>query len=306
MHFFNYLRSRLNDGETFSQLLFLIVKLGLIAWLILGYSILAGAQSFKVGSFNIRYDTPLDTGNLWVQRAPVVANLIRFHDFDVLGTQEGLKNQLDDLTAALPEYQRYGVGRDDGKESGEFSAIYFKKDKYKLVKSGDFWLSETPEKPSKGWDATCCNRLCTWIQLEDKVSASRFYVFNAHFDHKGRIVRVESAKLILAKMAEIVGKEPAILTGDFNGGHTSEWYTTLAESPLLMDSYKQVKYPYRNNGSTNAFGKSPASTQVIDHVLVTQHFQVKKWGVLTDTYHGKYPSDHFPIAVELLFKSKQN
>ena len=140
------------------------------------------AQKIIIGTFNIRYDNPRDSGNLWVDRAPIVSNLIRFHDFDVLGIQEGLKNQLNDISAALPEYAIYGKGRDDGKDAGEHSAIYYKKDRFNLIKSGDFWLSETPDKPGKGWDATCCNRICSWVYLEDKGTKKRFYTFNVHFD----------------------------------------------------------------------------------------------------------------------------
>ncbi|HEY0898035.1 MAG TPA: endonuclease/exonuclease/phosphatase family protein, partial [Sphingobacteriaceae bacterium] len=251
---------------------------------------------------NVRFDNPADSGNLWVNRAPVVANLIRYHDFDVFGTQEALKTQLDDLSRALPQYERYGKGRSDGREGGEFSAIFFKKDQFKLLKKGDFWLSETPDKPSLGWDATCCNRICSWVQLQDARSGKKFYVFNAHFDHQGKVARVESAKLMLKKIAEIAGQEPVVLTGDFNGDHNSEWYLTLANSPKLKDTYKLVKDPYANNSSFNAFGTNFKSAGIIDHIFISGHFTALKWGLLTDTYYGKYPSDHFPVVTELKWK----
>lgn len=273
--------------------------------LVLGFSALSQAQQLTVGSYNVRYDSPGDSGNLWVDRAPVVAALIRFHDFDVLGTQEGLKNQLDDLSKALPAYQRYGVGRDDGKEKGEYSAIFFKKDKFKLLNKGDFWLSETPEKPSLGWDATCCNRIASWVYLQDLTTKKKFYFFNAHFDHQGVQARKESSKLILRKIQEIAGKEPVILTGDFNGDHNSEWYQILANSDLLKDTYREVKYPYANNASFNGFKQGTNRKEIIDHIFVTDTFKVNKWGILTDTYHGKFPSDHFPVLVELTYSSKK-
>lgn len=254
------------------------------------------AQSYSIATFNVRYDNPSDTGNLWINRAPVVANLIRFHDFDVFGTQEGLKNQLDDISHALPQYSRYGIGRNDGKESGEFSAIYYKKDKFRLLKKGDFWLSQTPDKPSLGWDATCCNRICSWIYLQDMQSRKKFYVFNVHFDHQGKIARIESGKLVLQKIREIAGREPALLTGDLNGDHTSEWYQTLANSGILKDTYRGVQHPYINNSSFNAFGNSVNGMSVIDHIFMSKHFSAKKWGILTDSYHGKFPSDHFPVV----------
>jgi len=262
------------------------------------------AQELTVGSYNLRYDNAGDVGNLWVDRAPVVANLLRFHDFDIFGTQEALKNQLDDINKALPAYARYGLGRDDGKEKGEHSAIFYKKDKFRLLRKGDFWLSQTPDKPSLGWDATCCNRIATWVYLQDLSTNKKFYFFNVHYDHQGMEARRESSKLLLRKINEIAGKEPVILTGDLNGDHNSEWYQTLANSDLLKDTYRQVSHPYANNSSFNAFGKQLDKTEIIDHVFVTEQFKVSKWGILTDTYHGKFPSDHFPILVKLTYGKK--
>lgn len=252
------------------------------------------AQQLNVGTFNLRYDNPHDTGNLWVNRAPVVASLIRFHEFDVLGTQEGLQNQLNDLQAALPEYAYYGIGRDDGKTSGEHSAIFYNKEKFTLLKSGDFWLSATPEKPGPGWDAHL-NRICSWVLLQDKKTKKKCYFFNAHYDHQGMEARRESSKLILQKIKAIAGNVPAVFTGDLNGGHQSEWYLSLAQSGLLKDTYTQVSKPYANGGSFNGFGAAITRDEIIDHIFTTAAFKVKKWGILTDTYRGKYPSDHFPV-----------
>ncbi|MES3017854.1 MAG: endonuclease/exonuclease/phosphatase family protein [Bacteroidota bacterium] len=255
----------------------------------------AHAQSFKVATFNVRYDNRADSGNLWVNRKPVVANLIRYHDFDVFGVQEALKNQLNDISAALPEYARYGKGRDDGGDAGEHSSIYYKKDMFKLLKSGDFWLSATPDVPGKGWDATCCNRIASWVYLQNIKSKKKFYMFNVHFDHQGIVARKESGKLMIQKIKEIAGTAPVLLTGDFNGNRESEWYKTVANSEIVRDSYKDVKYPYENNSSSNGF-RVPRGMGVIDHIFVSKHFTASKWGILTDTYFGKFPSDHFPVA----------
>jgi endonuclease/exonuclease/phosphatase family metal-dependent hydrolase len=265
-------------------------------------SCLVNAQELTIGTFNLRYDNPRDTGNLWVNRAPVVANLIRFHDFDIFGTQEGLKNQLEDIQKALPQYSYYGLGRDDGRDKGEHSAIFYKKEQFLVVKKGDFWLSETPEKPSLGWDATCCNRICSWVYLQDKKTKKKFYFFNVHFDHQGVKAREESSKLMLQKIRAIAGNEPVLLTGDFNGSQQSTWYKTLAGSGLLEDTYTRVKFPYANNASFNGFGKQLDKTEIIDHVFSTPHFRVGKWGILTDSYHGKFPSDHFPVLVNVDLK----
>lgn len=256
------------------------------------------AQSLTVATFNIRYANQSDTGNLWIDRAPVVANLIRFHDFDVFGIQEGLIQQLNDISNALPEYARYGLGRDDGKDVGEHSAIYYRKDKFKLLNKGDFWLSENPDKPGKGWDATCCNRICSWVYLQDLQTQKTFYMFNVHFDHQGVIARRESGKLMLKKIKTIAKNEPVVLTGDLNGDHNSEWYKTIANSDILTDVYTNVKYPYHNNSSSNGF-RTPRGMKVIDHIFMSKHFSAKKWGILTDTYFGKFPSDHFPVKAVL-------
>jgi endonuclease/exonuclease/phosphatase family metal-dependent hydrolase len=259
------------------------------------------AQSINVGSFNIRMETNKDIGNLWIDRAPAVTSLIRFHDFDIFGTQEGFKSQLDDISAALPQYARYGAGRDDGKEKGEHSTIYFKKDEFVLLDKGDFWLSETPDKPSLGWDATCCNRICSWVYLEHKKSKKKFYFFNVHFDHQGVIARVESSKLILRKIQEIAKGRPAVLAGDFNGSQDSELYKILDNSTLLNDTYKLAAHPYALNGSYNGFGRSTQNADIIDHIFVTKDFNVNRWGILSDSYNGKFPSDHFPVLSEIKF-----
>ena len=260
------------------------------------------AQDLTIGTYNLRYDNKGDTGNLWVDRAPVVVELLRFHDFDIFGTQEGLKNQLDDIAKGLPQYVYYGAGRDDGKDKGEHSAIFYKKDRFKVLAKGDFWLSETPDKPSLGWDATCCNRICSWIQFQDTKSGKKFYFFNAHFDHQGKLARIESSKLILKKAKEIAGNQPVIFTGDLNGDHDSQWYKELATSNYLKDSYSQVKYPYATNASFNGFGRTLRQNGIIDHIFTTKDFTVEKWGILTDSYHGKYPSDHFPVVAKMKLK----
>jgi endonuclease/exonuclease/phosphatase family metal-dependent hydrolase len=251
-------------------------------------------QSLNIATFNIRYANPRDSGNLWADRAPVVASLIRFHEFDIFGTQEGLKNQLDDIANALPEYAWYGKGRDDGKDKGEFSAIYYLKAKFRLLQSGDFWLSPTPEKPGPGWDARL-NRICSWLQLEDIKAKKKFFVFNVHFDHQGIEARKESSKLLLQKIKTLAGNNPVILTGDFNGDHNSEWYQALANSGVVSDTYKLAKQPYVPTGSFNNFGANLKHNTIIDHIFITKPFKVHKWGVLTDSYQGKFPSDHFPV-----------
>lgn len=278
------------------------IKHLLAAALLICISCGAFAQTYIFGTFNLRNDNKGDVGNLWEQRREYAANVMRFHKFDVFGTQEGKPNQIEDLNKYLPEYASYGAGRDDGKDAGEHSSIFYKKDKFKLLNKGDFWMSETPDKPGLGWDATCCNRIASWVQLQDIKSGKKFFFFNVHFDHEGKIARVESSKLMLKKIKEIAGNAPAVFTGDLNGGHDSEWYLILKNSGLLTDTYNQVEKPYANNASFNAWGKQLDRNDIIDHIFVTNQFKATRWGILTDTYRGKFVSDHFPVLAEVTLK----
>lgn len=261
----------------------------------------AKAQTMNVATYNMRNDNRQDSinGNGWKQRYPVIAGLIRFYDFDIFGTQECLYHQVQDISKELPDYDYYGIGRDDGKHAGEHSEIFFKKDKFKMLGHGDFWLSQTPDKPSLGWDATCCNRICSWVYLQDKKSGKKFYVFNTHYDYQKDLARNESSKLILKEIKRIAGTQPVIFMGDLNGGNETEWYQAIANSDILKDTYKEAKHPYAISGSFNGFGSDVKSDEIIDHIFIGRQFSVIKWGILTDTYHGKFPSDHFPVMAEL-------
>ena len=275
-------------------------KTGLLALLLFLLTGSLAAQNIIAGTFNLRFDNPGDSGNLWVDRGPVCAALIRFHQFDILGTQEGLRHQLDFLQKELPKYAYYGVGRDDAKTKGEHSAIFYKKDRFLVKDSGDFWLSEKPDAPGFGWDAHH-NRICTWLKLEDRKTRKTYFVLNVHYDHRGVVARTESSKLILQKIQSIAGKSPVMLMGDFNGNHKSDWYLQIQNSPNLKDSYTLANDPYANNGTSTGFRPFPRTKDIIDHIFITKPFKVIRYGILTDTYHGKFPSDHFPVLAELSF-----
>lgn len=260
------------------------------------------AQKIIAATYNIRMQTTSDSGNLWENRAPVVSALIRFHEWDIFGTQEGFYNQLTDIQQTLPEFDFYGAGRDDGQHKGEHSAIFYRKGRFTLLNKGDFWLSETPDQPSKGWDGKCCNRICSWVQLEDKLTGKRFYFFNAHFNHEGKTARLESSKLVLQRIQSICGSDPFVFSGDLNCNQQSEPYQQIINSGILADSFRKMNFPYATNGSFNGFGRTITSTEVIDHIFVSEHFLVNRWGILSDSYRGRFPSDHFPIQVDLQFK----
>lgn len=285
--------------------------------------------TMQVGSFNIRYENRGDSlrGNGWGQRCPVIANLIQFHDFEVFGTQEGKINQLEQMKAQLPGYDYIGAGRDDGKHAGEHSAIFYKKDMFDLLDHGDFWLSPTPDVPSKGWDAAL-NRVCTWGHFRVKATKQEFFYFNLHMDHIGVQARMESAKLVVEKIKEICKGKPVILTGDFNVDQTNPIYNTFTESGVLNDSYEICEIRYALDGTANGFDPNSFTKSRIDHVFVTPGTRVIRYGVLTDTYRtmtpeaqkyengnfpkeisfqafqARTPSDHFPVKVILELPKK--
>lgn len=301
-------------------------KITVLSILIL-LSITAFSQSLLVGSYNIRNDNSGDDkrGNGWQQRCPVIVNLIQFYEFDIWGAQEVKHNQLTDMLAGLPDYDYVGVGRDDGATKGEYSPVFYRKDKFEKLDNGDFWLSEQTDHPNKGWDAAL-PRICSWVHLQDKATGKKFWFFNLHMDHVGVKARYESAKLVLAKIKEMCGEEPVILTGDFNVDQNNEGYAVLHDSGVFEDSYEKAQIRYALNGTFNAFDPNLTTDSRIDHIFVSPSFKVKKYGVLTDTYRSpkvdakelqagdfpkevsfkdyvaKMPSDHFPVLVELIYE----
>lgn len=253
-------------------------------------------EPIVVATYNLRMNNPGDGVNAWPNRKEQVKALIRFHGFDIFGTQEGFIGQLNDL-AEMNEYAFVGAGRDDGKQAGEHSAIIYRKDRFKLLDNGDFWLSETPEKPGKGWDATCCNRICSWAKFKDLKTKKDFYFFSVHFDHQGVKARVESGKLMVKKITEIAGAAPVFCVGDLNSTPETEQIKSMKS--LLRDSYEVTEMaPYGPVGTFNSFNYNAPMKNRIDYVFVSDQIKVLKYGVLTDSYDQKFPSDHQPVVIE--------
>ncbi len=266
------------------------------------------AQKITVATYNIRNDANSDdakNGNGWQQRLPEVCKLIKNNNFDVFGTQEGLYNQLRDIKEQLPELDYTGVGRDDGRQAGEYSAIFYKRDKFDLLDSGNFWISADSSRPNLGWDAVCV-RICSWGKFKEKTSGTIFLFFNLHTDHVGIEARKQGARLVLAKIKEIAGSDPTILTGDFNVDQTNESYNLLNNSEILRDSYELASYRDANNGTFNNFDVSTKNESRIDHIFLTKNFRVTQYKILTNTYWDKdgvqrIPSDHYPVVINVEF-----
>jgi endonuclease/exonuclease/phosphatase family metal-dependent hydrolase len=253
--------------------------------------------SLRIATYNLRMDTPSDSLNAWSYRKENVKELIRYHNFDIVGTQEGFRHQLEDLVA-MPEYAYFGAGRDDGKHAGEHSAILYKKDAFLVADSGNFWLNETPDIPGKGWDATCCNRICSWVKFLHKTSGTTFYVFNVHFDHEGLKARQESGKLMILKIQEIAGEAPVICTGDFNSLPNTEQIITL--SAFLCDARTaSLTPPYGPEGTFNGRFTNPVHPGRIDYIFVNNKVQVDRYATLTDNNGTHYPSDHLPVMADI-------
>ena len=300
--------------------------LGVLCFVLLSYTA-AEAQKIVVGTYNIRYENKGDEekGNGWAQRCPVIAGMIRFHGFDIFGTQEGLQHQLENIKDSLPGFTFIGVGRDDGKEAGEHSAIFYNTVKFKLLENGNFWLSAITDKPNKGWDAVL-PRICTWGKFQEIKTGFTFYFFNLHMDHVGVQARAESAKLVLSKVKTMAGNIPTILTGDFNVDQHNESYALINNSGLLKDAYETAGFRFALNGTFNSFNVNGKTDSRIDHIFLTKQFRVEKYGVLTDTYRSKdenssvantdnfpkevsmqkytarEPSDHFPVMIVVEYK----
>lgn len=252
----------------------------------------------NVMSYNIRYNNTQDGENAWPNRKDNVKALVKFHDTDILCVQEALALQVDQLLENT-NYEMVGVGRTDGKRDGEFSAIYFDKTRFAKKDGGTFWLSETPDKPSKGWDAAIV-RICTWVKLHDKWNKKDFIVFNTHYDHIGVQARIESAKLIKKKIQEIAPTLPVILTGDLNVTPETEAIATI-KSFLIDTKEATIEPAYGPEGTFNAFKFNAPLKEKIDYIFVNKGFKVQKFGVLTDSKDLKYPSDHLPIMARLFF-----
>lgn len=258
------------------------------------------SQNLKVMSFNIRLNVDSDKENSWTNRKQDALDLLTYYHPDYFGVQEALPEQMKDIKSGLKNYDYVGVGREDGKEKGEFSAIFYDTEKLQIVKSGTFWLSETPEKPSKGWDAAL-NRICSWAIFKDKKSKKEFLAMNIHFDHIGNVARVKSSDLILKKAKELNPKNlPMTLTGDFNLTEDTEPVQILSKN--LDDTfYKSETKHYGPVGTFTGFNVTEVPKERIDYIFV-KGFKIKSHRHINDRRENLlYPSDHFPVLTELQF-----
>lgn len=254
------------------------------------------SQNYKVMTYNIRLDIASDGENSWSYRKEKVVDLILFYEPDIFGIQEGLPNQVQYLDSSLHSYKAIGQGRDGGLV-GEQSSIFYNDNRFEIMESDTFWLSETPEKVSKGWDAQL-NRICTYALFKNKKTDQHFWVFNTHLDHIGQQSRVKSVTLI-NEIIELKNSKnyPVVFMGDLNSEPTSEQVQFLNER--YLNSKHAAKFVYNPTGTFNGFEFQKPVTTEIDYIFLSKKgVVVKKYAVITDSNNCKYPSDHFPIYVE--------
>lgn len=244
----------------------------------------------SVMSFNVRFDNPDDGEHQWSNRKEACVKMLEETKPSVVGIQEGLAHQVEYLDEQLPKYNYVGVGRDDGYQSGEFAAIYYLDEQFELVNSGNFWLSETPEYPSLGWDANNI-RITTWVELKDRSKEETIFVFNAHFDHKGKVAREESAKLVISKISEIAGDDATVyLIGDLNAWLTNPMFDTITEK--FYDARRFARYS-DNHKSFNLWGKWYANWTV-DYIFY-RNCEPLAFRTVIEDYGVPYISDHYPL-----------
>jgi endonuclease/exonuclease/phosphatase family metal-dependent hydrolase len=270
--------------------------------LLLIVSINALAQEeVKVMSYNIRLDVASDGENRWDARKDKVAALMNYYEADFIGEQEVQHHQLQYLSEQLKQYNHIGVGRDDGKEAGEYSCIFYNKEKFKLIQQSTFWLSQTPNSVSFGWNAAC-RRVCTYGLFQSKQTKQMLWVFNTHFDHLGDTARIESAKLITEKINQLTKEKgyPIAVTGDFNSKPDEAPAMYMNEHFQNARNISKEK-PYGPADTWEAFEFNKKPNGCIDYIFISndKRWTVKKFATITDSYDMKYPSDHFPILATL-------
>ncbi|MBW8243974.1 endonuclease/exonuclease/phosphatase family protein [Muricauda oceani] len=266
----------------------------------LGTLVSSYAQTIDIISYNIRYDNPDDAPNNWDNRKDFLISQLNFYNPDVFGIQEGLIHQVKEIDEGLQDYAYFGVGRDHGDERGEHTAVFYNTKRVKLLEQSTFWLSLTPEKPSKGWDAAL-PRTCTYGIFQNKSDGSKFMVFNTHFDHVGVKAREESSKLILEKIKELNTEDyPVVVTGDFNLESDSPGVQVILKE--MADTHIAAgANAFGPEGTFNGFEFNKPVERRIDYIFVSDDFEVLKSAILSDSEDTRYPSDHLPVFARLKY-----
>ncbi|KPL25360.1 MAG: hypothetical protein AMJ75_01290 [Phycisphaerae bacterium SM1_79] len=263
-------------------------------------------------SFNIRYGTANDGENRWQNRRQMLSDVLRKHQPDVVGLQEALRFQIDQIRQALGKYGEIGVGRDDGETKGEYCPILYCRDRFTVAESGTFWLSDTPQVPGSITWANACTRICTWARLVEKKSGRAFYIFNLHLDHVSQPSREKSAVLLTQRISDRKHADPFVVTGDFNAGENNpailylkgeyalgEEHGDKSNNPAsIVDTFRLLHPDAAEVGTFNAF-EGNRKGEKIDYIFAMLGVKVLGAEILHDNIAGRYPSDHFPVTARL-------
>lgn len=263
----------------------------------------------NVMTFNIRYDNPEDSLNNWKYRKDIVAKVILDNAPDVLGAQEVLANQFEDMKACLPGYVSLGIGREDGVDKGEHSAVFYRSDRFTRMDYGYFWISETPDVAgSMGWDAAC-ERIATWVILEDNASGRQFFFINTHLDHEGLEARREGVELLLSQCAVLSRGLPVIMAGDFNAVEESDVVARITNPtrPYPLRHARPDGASARKYWSFHGFGEVPLEERVLlDYIFVSGDIEVLRYEILPEKEQGRYISDHCGIMAQLKLREQKS
>lgn len=275
------------------------IKSIVLAVMLLFVTVSFYGQNLKIMTYNIRLNVASDEENAWPNRKDYFTSQIQFYSPDIFGVQEATPGQVTDIASVLTDYNRFGIGREEN-GTGEACTIYYKKDRFQVQQSSTFWLSETPEVVSKGWDAAC-NRVCTYGLFKDLKTKKLFWVFNLHLDHMGNEARIKGVQLVISRIAALNTKKyPAFLMGDFNSEPDTP---QIAEIRKVMDDTRDVskEKPFGPSGTFNGFKHNEPVTLLIDYIFISKNsgLKVQKHAVLSDSKDLKYPSDHLPVLIEI-------
>jgi len=262
----------------------------------------------RVMTFNIRVDTILDGFHGWSNRREMVCRTISRFRPGILGLQEPLRHQVDDILQALGDYALIGVGRKDGKTKGQYSCILYRTDRFSLLDSGTFWLSDTPETPGSITWGNFWTRICTWARLANRWTGRAFYVYNVHLDNISQRSREKSVQLLSGRIHDRDYKDPFIVTGDFNAGEDNvavrflkgQTVDGLGKAPLAMKDTYRLLNPHLDKVGTQTGFMGIGGNKKIDYIFAGPHIKVLQAEIMRIDYNGRYPSDHFPVTATLL------
>ncbi|MBK7149604.1 MAG: endonuclease/exonuclease/phosphatase family protein [Bacteroidetes bacterium] len=261
----------------------------------------SGQAQWKVMTYNIRNSRADDGVNNWEHRKHRLIHLIQQANPDIVGTQEVLKDQLQFLKQSLQDYSAFGVGRNNGKHAGEHSAVFYRTGQFEKLDGGNFWLSQTPKKPgSIGWDAAI-TRICTWLQLKERNTGQVFFVFNTHFDHKGKQARIKSAELLRYTMDSLAGNMPVVVIGDFNFTPVSEGYRTML-APSATATLRDAYTPPAPDFTACGFEVTNNNCSRIDYIFYSRHFKCTRYTLHNENDGTFYPSDHCAVGADFVIE----